>query len=120
MPKVWYVSRSFSIMRCLKVFFNDWVCYFSDRSSELQTRFCGCFTRSYYNVSYKGSGLYPLSTIQKYYTTSSDPTVEKPEPKPSLYQRFKAMYRDYWYVLIPVHLVTSAGWFGGFYYMASR
>jgi len=25
------------------------------------------------------------------------------------------MYRDYWYVLIPVHLVTSACWLGGFY-----
>ncbi|KAJ8973490.1 hypothetical protein NQ317_018763 [Molorchus minor] len=28
------------------------------------------------------------------------------------------MYRDYWYVLVPVHLVTSAVWFGMFYYMA--
>ncbi|KAJ8920743.1 hypothetical protein NQ315_004882, partial [Exocentrus adspersus] len=28
------------------------------------------------------------------------------------------MYRDYWYVLVPVHLVTSAMWFGGFYFMA--
>ncbi|KAF5287718.1 hypothetical protein FQA39_LY15738 [Lamprigera yunnana] len=38
--------------------------------------------------------------------------------KPSLLQRFKQMYRDYWYVLVPVHLVTSAAWFGGFYYLA--
>jgi len=28
------------------------------------------------------------------------------------------MYRDYWYVLVPVHLITSAAWFGGFYYLA--
>ncbi|KAG5893209.1 hypothetical protein JTB14_025613 [Gonioctena quinquepunctata] len=28
------------------------------------------------------------------------------------------MYRDYWYVLLPVHVVTSVAWFGGFYYMA--
>ncbi|KAL1123847.1 hypothetical protein AAG570_001618 [Ranatra chinensis] len=28
------------------------------------------------------------------------------------------MYRDYWYVLLPVHVVTSCGWFGGFYYLA--
>lgn len=43
---------------------------------------------------------------------------DEPEKKLTLYQKFKAMYRDYWYVLVPVHLVTSAGWFGGYYYMA--
>lgn len=38
--------------------------------------------------------------------------------KLSLLQRFKQMYRDYWYVLVPVHLITSLGWFAGFYYLA--
>ncbi|XP_068083271.1 uncharacterized protein C18orf19 homolog A isoform X2 [Anabrus simplex] len=38
--------------------------------------------------------------------------------KVGLVQKFKQMYRDYWYVLVPVHLVTSIGWFGGFYYLA--
>ncbi|XP_059060535.1 uncharacterized protein C18orf19 homolog A [Achroia grisella] len=41
---------------------------------------------------------------------------EPPTPKPGLLQRFKDMYRDYWYVLVPVHMVSSAVWFGGFYY----
>ncbi|XP_018333309.1 uncharacterized protein C18orf19 homolog A [Agrilus planipennis] len=41
-----------------------------------------------------------------------------PKQKTTLFQRFKQMYRDYWYVLVPVHLVTSAAWFGGFYYLA--
>jgi hypothetical protein len=40
--------------------------------------------------------------------------------KLSLLQRFKQMYRDYWYVLVPVHLITSLGWFAGFYYLAKR
>lgn len=40
--------------------------------------------------------------------------------KLTLFQKFKQMYRDYWYVLVPVHLVTSAAWFGSFYYMAKR
>jgi hypothetical protein len=40
--------------------------------------------------------------------------------KLSLLQRFKEMYRDYWYVLVPVHLITSLGWFAGFYYLAKR
>ncbi|CAH2067169.1 unnamed protein product, partial [Iphiclides podalirius] len=26
------------------------------------------------------------------------------------------MYRDYWYVALPVHMTTSAIWFGSFYY----
>lgn len=48
------------------------------------------------------------------------PEKEKQEEKLSLYQRFKAMYRDYWYVLLPVHMVTSAAWFGGIYFAAQR
>ncbi|XP_067637239.1 protein FAM210A [Eurosta solidaginis] len=35
-----------------------------------------------------------------------------------LFAKFKLMYKKYWYVLIPVHVVTSIGWFGGFYYMS--
>ena len=27
------------------------------------------------------------------------------------------MWKDYWYVLIPVHCATSVVWFGGFYFM---
>lgn len=46
--------------------------------------------------------------------------IETDEAKPGIFTRFKQMYRDYWYVLVPVHLVTSVGWFGGFYYMAKR
>lgn len=34
--------------------------------------------------------------------------------------RFKAMYKQYWYVLVPVHVVTSTGWLLGFYYLSKR
>ncbi|XP_072936929.1 uncharacterized protein C18orf19 homolog A [Epargyreus clarus] len=53
-------------------------------------------------------------------TQSSDPGKAPPGPepqKPGLIQRFKEMYRDYWYVLLPVHVTTSAIWFGSFYYV---
>lgn len=40
--------------------------------------------------------------------------------KLTIFQKFKDMYKKYWYVLVPVHLVTSACWFGGFYYLAKR
>ncbi|CAL8108904.1 unnamed protein product [Orchesella dallaii] len=39
--------------------------------------------------------------------------------KLGLFARFKAMYKDYWYVLVPVHVVTSIGWFGVFYKVSS-
>ncbi|KAF7284183.1 uncharacterized protein LOC143202136 [Rhynchophorus ferrugineus] len=69
---------------------------------------------------------YGTCTTIRYYsnTTNSKESVNvnkdknKEEPKPSLIQRFKQMYKDYWYVLVPVHVLSSAAWFGGFYYLA--
>lgn len=43
-----------------------------------------------------------------------------PEPKLTIYQRLKVMFKDYWYVTMPVHVVTSIFWFAGFYYLAIR
>ena len=40
------------------------------------------------------------------------------DKKPGIVQRFKDAYKEYGKILIGVHLVTSIGWFGGFYYMA--
>ncbi|XP_034029780.1 uncharacterized protein C18orf19 homolog B [Thalassophryne amazonica] len=37
-----------------------------------------------------------------------------------LFQRFKKTFKQYGKVLIPVHLVTSTVWFGGFYYAAMK
>lgn len=42
------------------------------------------------------------------------------EQKLGLFQKFKKMYKEYWYVMVPVHLVTSALWFGSFYYVSIR
>ncbi|ODM94843.1 hypothetical protein Ocin01_11841 [Orchesella cincta] len=39
--------------------------------------------------------------------------------KLGLFARFKAMYKDYWYVLVPVHVLTSTVWFGAFYKVSS-
>ncbi|XP_014259355.1 uncharacterized protein C18orf19 homolog A-like isoform X1 [Cimex lectularius] len=51
-------------------------------------------------------------------TNDVPPKLEEEPAKLGLFQRFKQMYKKYWYVLVPVHLITSAGWFGGFYYCA--
>lgn len=37
----------------------------------------------------------------------------------NLFQRFKTVAKKYWYIMLPVHLVTSAVWFGSFYFIAS-
>ncbi|XP_022127241.2 uncharacterized protein C18orf19 homolog A [Pieris rapae] len=57
--------------------------------------------------------LRPSSTQSNDGIKPSQPDQDK---KSGLIQRFKQMYRDYWYVLVPVHMATSAVWFGGFYY----
>lgn len=36
----------------------------------------------------------------------------------TLFAKFKLMYKQYWYVLIPVHVITSFSWVGAFYYMS--
>lgn len=37
------------------------------------------------------------------------------EQKISVFQKMKQMTKDYWHVLIPVHVVTSIGWVAIFY-----
>ena len=40
--------------------------------------------------------------------SSSGP--ESPEQKTGVVKKFKQMFKDYWYVLIPVHVATSVVW----------
>lgn len=47
---------------------------------------------------------------------ANDPTEEKL----GLFARFKKMSKEYWYVLLPVHVLTSTVWLGGFYYLSVR
>lgn len=35
-------------------------------------------------------------------------------------ERFKALVKDYWYIGVPVHLINSAFFFGGFYLLLSE
>lgn len=64
---------------------------------------------------------YSTSRLNKISSEKKEIMKEKDEVKKlTLFQKFKQMYRDYWYILVPVHLVTSVAWFGSFYYMAKR
>ncbi|XP_011693492.1 PREDICTED: uncharacterized protein C18orf19 homolog A isoform X2 [Wasmannia auropunctata] len=48
---------------------------------------------------------------------SFDGDCQKPqtEQKLTVFQKMKQMTKDYWHVLIPVHVVTSVGWVAIFY-----
>lgn len=47
----------------------------------------------------------------------SKANCQKPqaEQKLSVFQKMKQMTKDYWHILIPVHIVTSIGWIAIFY-----
>lgn len=61
-----------------------------------------------------------LSNEQQENVASSSSTEPPAVPeKLGLFARFKKMYKEYWYVLVPVHCLTSVAWFGGFYYAST-
>ncbi|BFG05366.1 uncharacterized protein DMAD_04119 [Drosophila madeirensis] len=49
---------------------------------------------------------------------SAQPTPACKASNMGLFARYRHMYKKYWYVLIPVHWVTSACWLVGFYFLA--
>lgn len=76
------------------------------------------FTSS--NRAYKTNNNNGAAALMRYYSTQqpfkeSCKQSEDPEKKVSLVQKMKQMTKDYWYILVPVHLVTSAGWVAIFY-----
>lgn len=49
-----------------------------------------------------------------------DSNIPLPNKQLSLLQRMKQLTKDYWYILLPVHLVTSIGWIGVFYALVTN
>lgn len=50
---------------------------------------------------------------------SPPPRMDDDNKSQNIFQRFKTMAKNYWYIVLPVHLVTSTVWFGSFYLIAS-
>jgi len=67
-----------------------------------ESHFCSVFTHSQ-----------RCNTILRTYSTHQND--KRPGDNPGIVKRFKQMFKDYWYVLLPVHVATSAVWLGGFY-----
>lgn len=68
----------------------------------------------------------PKYTSCFFYSTVPTPEKDKltkeldaTEKKLTKWQQLKKLYKEYWYIAVPVHLVTSAVWYGGFYYVAA-
>lgn len=74
--------------------------------------------------SQKDGGSSTTSKSQKKDSTSDgqlpDLTFDEEMKKLGLFAKFKKMYKEYWYVLLPAHIVTSTVWFGSFYYLSTR
>lgn len=62
----------------------------------------------------------PIETKPENATEKPESVEPIEEEKLTLTAKFKKMYKEYWYVLLPVHVATSTLWLGGFYYLSTR
>jgi len=46
-----------------------------------------------------------------------DVDIGDEKKKTGIVAKFKQMFKNYWYILVPVHVATSIVWFGSFYFM---
>ena len=53
------------------------------------------------------SKMYPLISFARAMSSSGK---DSPDQKTGVVKKFKQMFKDYWYVLIPVHVATSVVW----------
>lgn len=68
----------------------------------------------------RSSSVILFSTQKSGESKEPELTADEDMKKMGLVARFKKMYKEYWYVLLPAHIVTSAVWFGCFYYVSTR
>lgn len=107
-------------------------CYFISDNSVLKKNisilFCPTLSNNF-RSPFEKSLVHDLSDnkiLVSYYSTESYNDESKvcnttqPQKKISIFQKMKQLYRDYWRVLIPVHIVTSIGWVGIFWTAAKK
>jgi hypothetical protein len=69
-----------------------------------------------------GSGENLLVPLNYYFLSTSSAILSKERKesvseKPGIVKKFKKMFKEYWYVFVPVHVATSSVWLGTFYLM---
>ena len=98
--------------------------YTSNRISR-QRQFCCIFTQTQQRCNNLlepvpdkltcNNSILPLTTTTIIRAYSTEHNEQPPEANPGIVKKFKQMFKDYWYVLLPVHVATSVVWLGGFY-----
>lgn len=65
------------------------------------------------NVNKDGITLAHYSDFKR--KSENDCQEPQSQKKVSIFQKMKQMTKDYWHILVPVHIVTSIGWVAIFY-----
>lgn len=100
-------------------------------NSAYQSTNCKILINQYAKIHVSGIFSCNLTTIQYSTSSKSDSSAKSTLPnkdcyqqplekKSSIFQRMKQMTKDYWHILIPVHIVTSLGWASVFYIAAKK
>ncbi|KAF0767936.1 protein FAM210A [Aphis craccivora] len=92
----------------------------SGQKKQQSLRSFGCITTDVRSFTlYTSDRRRTMSTTTNPLPTTTNPPPPPDEKPPNIFQRFKNMAKKYWYIVLPVHLVTSTVWFGSFYLIAS-
>lgn len=72
-----------------------------------------------YEIPYKNKFSKNILVARYYNLNASKRNIPKIEPakKVTVFAKMKQMTKDYWHVLIPVHIITSIGWMVSFYFI---
>lgn len=70
----------------------------------------------------------PIQSLKRFSTKKSDgpetktpeDNISQPPEKQNVFKRLKQLTKEYWHILIPVHLVTSIGWVTVFFIAAKK
>ncbi|RLU20344.1 hypothetical protein DMN91_006952 [Ooceraea biroi] len=119
------LTRYFPLSACYTCRVNTicWKPAFPERYLRYRTASCSSLGLISHNLIYQRSLKQRVNKngiILAHYSDlkqSSQSDYQKPqaEQKISVFQKMKQMTKDYWHVLIPVHILTSIGWAAIFY-----
>lgn len=75
-----------------------------------------------YEIPYKNKFSKNILVARYYNLNASKRNIPKiePEKKVTVFAKMKQMTKDYWHVLIPVHIITSIGWMVSFYFIIKK
>ncbi|XP_039958726.1 protein FAM210A [Bactrocera neohumeralis] len=113
---VWQQRQGMQLTVLGNMKYRSW--YLLNSHSTTQCISLAPFVSSRHSFSTKKTADLAGKTDTKSSPVLADEDIFGEASKLGLFAKFKLMYKKYWYVLLPVHVVTSIGWFGGFYYLS--